>query len=71
MIPISGPIIIFRLRDRSVGIATGYGMGRCSTPGMGNRISLLHSVYTCSGAHSVSYPMGTGGSFPSGKAARA
>jgi hypothetical protein len=26
--------------------------------------SLLHSVQTDSGAHQVSYPMGTGGSFP-------
>jgi hypothetical protein len=30
--------------------------------------SLLHSVQTDSGAHPVSYPMGTGGFFPRGKA---
>jgi hypothetical protein len=32
---------------------------------------LLHSVQTDSGAHQASYPMGTGGSFPGGKAAGA
>jgi hypothetical protein len=32
--------------------------------------SLLHSVQTGSGAHPASYPMGTGGYFPEGKAAR-
>jgi hypothetical protein len=31
--------------------------------------SLLHSVQTGSGAHPASYQMGTGGSFPGGKAA--
>jgi len=32
---------------------------------------LLHeNVQTGSGAHSASYPMGSGGSFPGGKAAR-
>jgi hypothetical protein len=31
------------------------------------KIFLLHSVQTGSGAHPVSYPMGTGGSFPGGK----
>jgi hypothetical protein len=31
----------------------------------------LHVVHTGSGAHPVSYPMGTGGSFPGGKAAGA
>jgi hypothetical protein len=30
--------------------------------------SLLHVVQTGSGAHPVSYPMGTGGSYPGGKA---
>jgi hypothetical protein len=33
--------------------------------------SLLHSVHTDSGAHPVSYAMGTGSSFPRGKAAEA
>jgi hypothetical protein len=31
--------------------------------------SLLHAVLTDPGAHPTSYPMGTGGSFPGGKAA--
>jgi hypothetical protein len=38
--------------------------------GAGNS-SLWHSVQTGSEAHPASYPMGTGGSFPGGKAARA
>jgi hypothetical protein len=33
--------------------------------------SLLHIVQTGSAAHPASYPMGTGGSFPRGKAAEA
>jgi hypothetical protein len=33
--------------------------------------SLLHVVQTDSGTHPASYPMGTGGSFPGGKAAGA
>jgi hypothetical protein len=33
--------------------------------------SLLHSVQTGFGVHPTSYPMGTGGSFPRGKAAGA
>jgi hypothetical protein len=33
--------------------------------------SLLHNVQTGSGAHTVSYPMGTMGIFPGGKAALA
>jgi hypothetical protein len=33
--------------------------------------SLLHSVKTWPEAHPVSYPMGTGGRFPEGKAAGA
>jgi hypothetical protein len=35
----------------------------------GNDFSLLHSIQTCSGAHLASYPMGTGGSFPTVKVA--
>jgi len=34
-------------------------------------VSLRHRVQTCSGAHPASYPMGTAGSFSSGKAAGA
>jgi len=62
-------------RDSSVGLATGYGLddrmisARFSV-GAGN-FSLHHRVQTSSGAHSVSYKLGTGGSFPGSKAARA
>jgi hypothetical protein len=41
---------------------------RSSSPGRVKNCSLLHSVQTGSGAHPASYPMGTGGSFPGGKA---
>jgi hypothetical protein len=51
-------------QDSAVGIATGYGLD-----GRGVRVS--HIVHTGSGAHPASYPMGTGGSFLSGKAAGA
>jgi hypothetical protein len=61
-------------RDSSVGIATGYGV---TTKGSefefpwGQEFSLLHVVQTGSGVHPASYPMGTGGSLPGGKAAGA
>jgi hypothetical protein len=63
------------LNDSSVGIATGYGLddrgsGNRFPEGAGN-FSLLHRVHTGSGAHSASYAMGTGGSFPGSKAAGA
>jgi hypothetical protein len=38
---------------------------------IGARFSPLHVVQTGSGVHSASYPMGTVGSFPGGKAAEA
>jgi hypothetical protein len=38
---------------------------------VGSEFSLLHVVQTGSGAHPASYPMGTGSSFPGGKAAEA
>jgi hypothetical protein len=60
-------------RDSAVRIATGYGLG---DPWVGvkesrqdQEFSLLHSVQTGSGAHPASYTMGTGSSFPGGKAA--
>jgi hypothetical protein len=55
--------------DRIVGIATGYGLddqgieARVTT---GSRIFFLH-VLTGSGVQATSYPVGIGGSFPSGK----
>jgi hypothetical protein len=58
--------------DSSVGIALGYGMddrgSRVRFPaGVGN-FSVHHRVQNGSGAHPASYPMGTRGSFPGGKA---
>jgi hypothetical protein len=60
-------------RDSSVGIALGYGLDDQSsrvrfTAGARN-FSVHHRVQNGSGAHPASYPMGTGGSFPGGKAA--
>jgi hypothetical protein len=65
---------ISKSRDSAVGIATGYvlddqGVG-VRVP-LGKEFSLLHVVQTGSGVHPTSYPMGTGGSFSGGKAARA
>jgi hypothetical protein len=62
-------------RDSSVGIALGYGLddrgsGIRLPAGAGN-FSLHHRVQNDSGAHPASYPMGTRGSFPRGKAAGA
>jgi hypothetical protein len=37
----------------------------------GQELSLHHVVYTDSGVHQTSYPMGTGGIFPGGKTAGA
>jgi hypothetical protein len=54
--------------DSSVGIATRYGLGGPGSIPAVQDFSLLHSVQTGSGAHPASYPMGTGGSFPGGKA---
>jgi hypothetical protein len=64
-----------RSRDSVVSIATGYGL---DDRGVGVRVpvesrifSLLHVLQNDSGAHPASYPMGTGGSFPGGKASGA
>jgi hypothetical protein len=59
-------------RDNSVGIATGYGLddrgsGVRFPVGAGN-FSLHHCFQNGSGAQPAYYPMGTGGSFPGGKA---
>jgi hypothetical protein len=68
-----GPTYLCRNRDRAVGIATGYGLNdrgfEVSVPVGSRFFSLLLSVQTGSGAHPASYPMGTGGPFPAGKAA--
>jgi hypothetical protein len=60
-------------RDSSVGIALGYGLddrgSRIRFPEGAGNFSHHHPVQNCPGAHPVSYPMGTRGSFPGGKAA--
>jgi hypothetical protein len=66
------PLMTPKSRDGSVGIAPGYGLddrgsGVRFSAGTGN-FSLHHRVQNDSGAHPASYPMGTGGSFPGGKA---
>jgi hypothetical protein len=57
----------------SVGIALGYGLddrgSRVRLPAGAGNFSLHYRVQNGSGAHSASYPMGTWGSFPGGKAA--
>jgi hypothetical protein len=60
--------------DSVVGIATGYGL---EDRGVGVRVPVesgifrLHVLQTGFGVHPTSHPMGTGGSFPGGKAAGA
>jgi hypothetical protein len=62
-------------RDSSVSIALGYGLNyqgsRAQFPVEAGNFSLHHHVQKGSGAHPASYPMGTRGSFPGGKAAGA
>jgi hypothetical protein len=64
--------MVCKSRNSSVGIATDYelddrviGVGILAGAGI---FSLLHRVQNGSGAHIASYPVGTGGSFPGGKA---
>jgi hypothetical protein len=62
----------FMSRSSAVGIVTGYGLDyrrrdRDRVP-VWSRMFTLNSVHTGSGAHPASYPKGTGGSFPGGKA---
>jgi hypothetical protein len=64
--------LISQSRDRSVGIALGYGLGsRVRFPAGAGNFSLHHRVQNGSGAHPASYPVDTGGSFPEDKAAGA
>jgi hypothetical protein len=62
-------------RDSSVRIALGYRLAdrgfRVRFPAGAGNFSLHHRVQNGSGAHPDSYPMGTRGSFPGGKAAGA
>jgi hypothetical protein len=61
-------IIIIGRRDRSVRIATAYGLyGRGSTPNRARDFSLLHCGQTGFEGHLALYPMGTRGCFPGGK----
>jgi hypothetical protein len=73
--PVTGITLLFYIicvsRGSAVGIATAF---KLDERGVGVRVlvgsefSLLHIVQTGSGAHPASYPMGTGDSFPGGKA---
>jgi hypothetical protein len=62
------------LTDSSIGIALGYGLddrgSKVRFPARAGNF-LHHRVPNGFGAHPVSYPMGTEGSFPGGKAAGA
>jgi hypothetical protein len=66
-------VFSLKSRDSSFGIATDHWLddrmiGVRFPVGSGN-FSLRHFIQTGSGAHTASYPMGTRGSFPEGKAA--
>jgi hypothetical protein len=52
-------------------LRAGRPRGQSSESRLGQEFSFLHIVQTDSGAHPASYTMGTGGSFPEGKTARA
>jgi hypothetical protein len=62
-------------RDSSLGIALGYGLddrgSRVRFPAAAGNFSLHHYFQNGSGAHPVSYSMGSRSSFPEGKAAGA
>jgi hypothetical protein len=65
---------VVRSRDSVVGIATSYGLddkGSEFESRWGQEFSLLQIIQTGSEVPPTSYPMGTGGSFPGGKAAGA
>jgi hypothetical protein len=66
-------IYVQESHDSSVGIALGYGLddqgSRFRFPAGTGNFFLHHRVQNGSGAHPASYPMGTRGSFPGGKAA--
>jgi hypothetical protein len=72
---IKAPSHLQQSRSSSVGIVTGYGLNNrgigLQFPAEASDFYVLHSVKTGSGTHPASYPMGIGGSFTGGKAARA
>jgi hypothetical protein len=53
--------------NSSVSIVMGWMIG-VRFPAEARDFSLLHSIQTSSGTHPASYPMGTKGPFPGGKA---
>jgi hypothetical protein len=59
-------------RDSSVAIALGYGLkdwdSKVRFPVEAGNFSLHHRIQNGCGAHPASYPVGTRGSFPGGKA---
>jgi hypothetical protein len=65
-------LLISNSRDSSVGIALDYGLddrdSKVRFPVGAGNFSLHHHVQNGSGAHPASYPMGTRGAFPGGKA---
>jgi hypothetical protein len=67
--------VIIKNRDSTVGIRLGYRLddqgSRVRFPAGAGNFSLHHRVQSGSEAHSASYLMGTGTSFPGGKAAGA
>jgi hypothetical protein len=66
---INTSMITYGSRDSLVGIATGYGL---DDRGFGVRVPVGSRIFSSSHrprVHPTSYPMGTGGYFPGGKAA--
>jgi hypothetical protein len=64
--------VVWGSQDSSVGIETGYRLDSWSSiPGRSKRFFSFHNIQTSSGVHPASYPMGTDGYLPRGKAARA
>jgi hypothetical protein len=63
---------LYEVVKSSVGIALGYRLddrgSRARFPAHAGNFSLHHYVQNGSGAHLVSYPMGTRGYFPGGRA---
>jgi hypothetical protein len=68
---VSETLDCYLLPDSLVGIATGYWLtteGSDFESRWGQEFSLLYVVQTGSESHQSSYPVGTGGPFPGGKA---
>jgi hypothetical protein len=60
-VKILGPVFSYNYSIIGMVIATGYGLnGQCMILERGKRFALLQSVQTGTGAHTVSYEMGTG-----------